>query len=94
MGSIEQNIVNQALRFGQEIPEKIRNKPRLLFGLDLYLNAYFDLRPEAKDGIIPWSSSIEYAKFYEFDFEDTETMIYMMHEMSSAYNIYLSKKGN
>lgn len=89
MGKIEKNIVRQSLRFDRSIPDKIVNSPKLNQGLQLYLEAFFELITERSVGMevgyIPRSVIIEYARFYEFDDEQTYCLLYIIQYMDREY---------
>jgi hypothetical protein len=95
--SIEQNILKQAIRFGQPIPERITQAPELRLGLRLYFNAFFDLDAERSHALaltpIPWRSIIAYAQAYEFDEEQTENLVFFIRSMDNANLERLQKKS-
>lgn len=65
----------QALRAGQQIPDKILNAPTVPLGCEIYITAFFDLDSERthKDGVtpIPWTSIAKYCEFNGFSWEQT-----------------------
>lgn len=89
MGPHEQTLSKQAMRAGQPIPARIANAPELHVGLELFINAFFDLDTERQCsfsiGPIPWSKIKEYALAYEFDSELTEELIYFVKQMDNAH---------
>jgi hypothetical protein len=95
--SIEQNILKQAIRFGQPIPERIINAPELRLGLRLYFNAFFDLDAERSHALaltpIPWTSIMHYARAYELDEEQTEDLVYFIRYMDNVNLDRLRKKN-
>lgn len=101
MGAVEKNLVKQAKRAGRPIPERIKNKPRLLTGLDIYLDAFFDLEHErpwiAGEVVIPlpisWTTMHTYAAAHGFIGEIYENFMFFMREMDSAYLQHLNKKA-
>jgi len=93
MGPIEQNIVDQCLRFKTPIPERIANKPELLKGLDIYLQAFLDLSSDRTNEVIAWSSIVTYAGYYGFDFEQTEDLIFFVRAMDEEYLKYVNRKN-
>lgn len=82
MGDIEQNLVKQAIRFGDRIPDRIANAPRLHLGLEIFIQAFYDLDSERSHGLGPtpisWSSIKGYALAYEFDDEMTDDLIFFV----------------
>lgn len=89
MAPIEQNIAKQAMRAGQPLPVRIANAPELLDGLQLYIQAFFDLDCERSHAwaptAIPWRSMAEYAKAFELDEEQTEDLFYFVKRMDSEH---------
>jgi hypothetical protein len=89
LGPIEQNIAKQAMRAGQPMPERIVNAPELQQGLQLYLQAFFDLDCERSHAMaptaIPWTSVQDYAKAFEFDEEQTEDLHFFIRRMDSEH---------
>lgn len=88
MGPHEQTIAKQAIRAGQPIPARIANAPELHVGLELFLNAFFDLDTERQAGFsigpIPWSKIREYAAAYRFDEDLTEDLFYFIKQLDNA----------
>ncbi len=97
MGKIEQNIAKQAIRSGQPLPDRIANAPELRLGLQLYLDAFFDLDSDRSHGFgpspIPWSSIKNYCEFYEFDFEQTEEAFFFIRRIDNAHLQRLDKNS-
>lgn len=96
LGPIEQNIAKQAMRSGAEMPERIANAPELKMGLQLYLNAFFDLDLERSHHLgitaISWSSIVNYSIACELDEDQREDLFYVIRKMDSAHLERLSKK--
>lgn len=88
MGEHEQTIAKQAIRAGQPIPTRIANAPELHIGLELFINAFFDLDTERQAGLsigpIPWSKIREYATAFEFDQELTDDLFYFVKQLDNA----------
>ncbi len=98
MGPIEQNIAKQAVRSGQPLPERIANAPELQTGLNLFLQAFFDLDAERTHALtltpIPWTSIKAYAEAYDFDDEQTEDLLYHVRRMDDEHLKRLAKKAS
>ena len=96
MGQIEQNIVNQAKRANAPIPDRIMNAPVLMQGLELYLNAFFELDSSRPVGLsllpIPWGAIVDYCAVYGIDNEQREDMLYFIRKMDNAHLDRLNKK--
>jgi len=86
------------MRAGAPLPERIANAPELLPGLQVYLQAFFDLDAERTHALsltpIPWTSIRAYADAYAFDEEQTEDLLYLVRKMDDAHLKRLSKKNN
>lgn len=90
MGHIEKNIVAQAKRFNEKIPDRILNKPTLFVSSRFFLDAFLDLdtdRPSSMGGLcpIPWSSIHRYAKAHELVGTDYEDFIFLVRRLDNAY---------
>lgn len=85
----EASIIKQARQNGKPLPARIANAPELLPGLQLYLQAFFDLDAERSHGFslsqIPWSKIKEYSKDLELDEEQTDDMLFFIRKMDSAH---------
>lgn len=85
MGPSEQNIARQAYMIGQPMPERIAKAPELNLGLEMYLQAFFDLDSERSHGMgltrIPWSSIADYAIAFEYDDEQTASLFHHIRSM-------------
>lgn len=100
MAGIEQNIVKQAKRFNEPIPDRIKNKPKLGLGLDLFIDAFWDLEHDRvwASGMsavplpLAWSALHNYALYHELAGEAYEDMLYFLREMDSAYISHIMKK--
>lgn len=89
MGKAEQSIARQAMRRGAPIPDRIANAPELQVGLQLYLQAFFDLDSERSHGnglsSIPWSAIKDYALAHDLDDEQTDDLFYFVKKMDKAH---------
>jgi len=78
------------------MPERIANAPELQNGLQVYLQAFFDLDAERTHALaltpIPWTSINGYSTAYKFDEEQTEDLLYHIRKMDNAHLSRLSKK--
>lgn len=84
------------MRSGEEMPERIANAPELQSGLQLYLQAFFDLDAERTHALaltpIPWTSINAYSIAYGLEEEQTEDLLYLIRKMDNAHLARLSKK--
>jgi hypothetical protein len=96
MGPIERNIAQQAMRAGEGMPDRIANAPDLEAGLDLFIQAFFDLDTERSHGFaltaIPYTSILNYARLHELDDETTQDMLFLIRRMDNAHLARLEKK--
>ena len=74
-------------RSGAPLPAVIENAPQLFRGLEVYLQAFFDLDSERNHGMgamaIPWSSIVKYAEFQRMDDDQTQDLLYFVRAMDS-----------
>jgi hypothetical protein len=77
-----------SIRSGQDIPERIQNAPQLMFGSDLYLKAFIDLY----SCDINWLNIISYAKFYQFDAETVDDLIFVLNRTNVEYTNFITSK--
>lgn len=98
IGASEQTIIRQALQAGQPIPSRIANAPNLIQGLEIYLQAFFDLDSERSHAMgptsIPWTSISEYAKAFEFDETQTEDLFFFIKKLDGENLKRIEKKQN
>ncbi|WZB35695.1 tail chaperonin [Enterobacteria phage FtMidnight] len=84
------------MRAGQALPDRIANAPELQIGLQLYLQAFFDLDSERSHSMgvtpIPWSSIATYARAFEFDEEQTEDLFYFIRKLDQEHTKKLAEK--
>lgn len=96
MAPSEQNIAKQCYAIGQPLPERIANAPVLVMGLELYLQAFFDLDSQRSHGMgltrIPWTAIRDYAVAFEFDERQTEDLFYYIKMMDAANLKQLDEK--
>lgn len=89
MAPIEQSIAKQAMRAGQPLPNRIANAPELRNGLQLFIQAFFDLDSERSHAwapvAIPWTSIMSYARAFDFDEEQTEDLFYLIKQMDAEH---------
>lgn len=79
MGPLERRIAQDAYRSGEPIPDRIQNAPVLQDGLELYLNAFFELDTERSHNMgatpIPFTSIVKYAELFDFDDRQTDSLL-------------------
>lgn len=96
LGPIEQNIARQAMQARLPLPDNIKNAPELELGLQLYLQAFFDLDSERSHAFslvrIPGSAIRSYAREFEFDDTQTELLTIYIQAMDNEHLKRLQKK--
>lgn len=84
------------MRAGQPLPDRIANAPELEPGLQLYLQAFFDLDSERTHAVgltpIPWTSIATYAQAFQFDEEQTEDLYFFVRKLDSEHLKKLAAK--
>ena len=90
---VEERIRRECRRFKEPLPEKLKNKPELIFGNALFLNAWFDLDVERqRPSRITRSMCFDYARDYEFDFEQTEDLWFHIQRMDAEFLPWWAKR--
>lgn len=78
------------------MPERIANAPELYLGLQLYLQAFFDLDSERSHSMgvtmIPWSAIKDYSTAYDFDEEQSESLLYLIRQIDIAHTKRIASK--
>lgn len=89
-------IVNQCMREGIPLPQRIENAPSLLPGLELYYIAFTDLMASRQTGFglgpIWWDTIQRYCDVHGIVGEQAEDMHYHIREMDTVYMKHHSKK--
>lgn len=97
LAPIEQNVARQAMQARQPLPTNIQNAPELELGLQLYLQAFFDLDSERSHAFslvrIPSSAVRNYAREFEFDTDQSSLLEYYITEMDNANLKRLNNKN-
>ena len=100
MGGIEKNLIAQAKRFKQPLPDRIANKPRLKSGMDLFMLAFLDLQHDrawlsgdvAQPLSITWRTICDYAEIYDITGNLLHEMLYFVRELDDAYIRHVNRK--
>lgn len=96
-GQTEKKILDNCVRFGQPIPDKIANAPELWLGLGLYYTGFQMLTTSRSSGMgigpISWVSISEYCLVNEIDGEARDDFIYLINAMDSAYLTHVNDKS-
>lgn len=97
----ERKILEDCYRSKLPLPKKILEAPELRMGLELFMDAFFELNTCRQVGLgmapIPWTSIKDYAEAYEFDADQTEDLFHhvrlMDHEFIRHHNKESAPKG-
>tara|TARA_B100001146_G_C15803218_1_gene273583 strand:- start:105 stop:527 length:423 start_codon:yes stop_codon:yes gene_type:complete len=92
---IEKSFREDNKRFGDELPDPIKNKPLLKPGLALYLNAWYELdgeRDRTSYQRIKRSDVFEYAHDYDFTFMQTLDLWFYVRKMDNEFFEWYKKK--
>lgn len=93
---MESQIIQQAVKHGLPLPEKIENAPSLRPGLELYYIGFMDLLASRQVGMgmgpIWWTTIQEYCEKKGLDLEQTEAMHHHISAMDNVYMKHSQKK--
>jgi hypothetical protein len=93
----EQSILRKCLHFKMPVPDRIRNAPELLPGLEMFYRAFHSLstcRPVGMGvGAIPWTAVHAYGTMQELDQLQFEALEYHIGRMDSAYLEWSHRKN-
>jgi hypothetical protein len=88
-GPVEEGVLRQVMALRAPIPKKFAEAPDIPLGLDMYLEAFWDLSScrSAGWGVgpIPWTAILDYAHAYGLDPEQTEDLVYYVRVLDKAY---------
>lgn len=96
-GHIEQQIIEQAVKSGQPIPNRIENAPSIWAGLELYYLGFLDLNSSRSFGMalgpISWVVIEQYCRLKGLDEDQTEAMHHHVAAMDKVYLEHMDKKS-
>jgi hypothetical protein len=96
LGAHERIIAQQAFRSGEPLPDRIANAPELRLGLQLYMQAFFDLDSSRSNSNeltpISWLNIKRYAVECEFDLEQEEALFYHIKLLDNEHLKRLAAK--
>lgn len=97
MSDNEEWIIEQAVRNGIPLPDKIANAPELLPGLEMYLTAFNRLSTCRQIGMglgpIPWTSIGVYADQEELDEYHRDELYYFIEKLDCAFLEWSAKQS-
>lgn len=77
------------MQANRALPDNIQNAPELDLGLQLYLQAFFDLDSERNNGMglarIPSSAVRAYAREFDFSEDQSDSLSFFVSEMDEAH---------
>lgn len=86
------------MKAGWSLPERIKNAPELLPGLEIYYMGFMDLMASRQIGMsigpIWWETIQKYCEALGLDGEQTEAMHYHIKEMDGVYLTHMQKKNS
>lgn len=81
----ERNLAKQLQRAGK-VSKAISNQPVLLPGLEIYLDAFFELNNErSQNGFIPTLKILEYSRIYGLADDTRDEMVTLIRQMDVAF---------
>lgn len=93
----ERKIIERCMRERLPLPDHIINAPELFIGLELYLDAFWDLNSTRTSGWglgpVPWSAINDFASTFELDEFQRDDLHYYVRVLDNAYIEHYSKKG-
>jgi hypothetical protein len=94
-GSTEEAIIKQAQDAGMPLPKAILNKPELLPGLDLFLDAFMALSScrylGMGEGPIPWTAIDRYCTVNEIEGSLREELFHHVRSLDGVYLKHTAK---
>lgn len=98
MGAVEGKLIEQMVRDGQPLPDKIANAPRLGRGLDLYYIAFQDLSSCRNVGMavgpIPWTAIKLYCDEHKIKGEQRDDVFFLVAALDEAYREHVQKDSD
>lgn len=90
-------IIEQCVRQGMPLPQRIQNAPELHLGLELYYLAFLDLTScrtagYGTEGPIPWTATRQWAEAHDLSGEQLEDLEYHIPRMDEVYLKFKAKK--
>lgn len=93
MSSKEEYLKKQAKMMRQPVPDRIKNKPKLGTGLQLYYDAFMELQNDRNEaGFIPWTVKTQYADRFKFSELQYENLNYFLNKLCGCYSEWLNKR--
>jgi hypothetical protein len=96
LGEIERNVVINAARRGGRLPPAVANPPRLLPGLEMYLDAFWSLNTcrTVDGGPIPWTAIetwLDRARIFALN--ERHSAHYILRSMDNEYLKWLAAEA-
>lgn len=94
---MESRILRECYAWKKKVPDKIKNAPDLLLGLEFYFRAFVDLTTCRSSGWspgpIPWTDIHGYAIMNGLDEEEADTLHHHISKMDNAYLTQIEQKN-
>lgn len=96
---MEKTILEQCIRQGRPIPDKIQNAPELELGLSLYYTGFYDLDSSRQiggmsPGSIPWTAIQMYCVANGIEGEQREDFFYHVMHLDKVCMKYSASKAD
>lgn len=92
-----EDIVKTCQQSGMPLPDFIKNQPELMFGLDIFVQAFWDLSTCRQMGMglgpIPWISIQEYCIMLQCSEDFTKDLHYHIRRIDQAYLNWASESN-
>lgn len=92
-GPHAEKVIRGCIARRKPIPELFDNAPELVFGLELYYEAFYELQAERVNGVIPRSSIVAYCKDEGLDREQFEDMATHFQTMQTVLSKFEHKRA-
>jgi hypothetical protein len=86
---VETAVLRDCKLSKRPLPDWLNNKPKLIIGGEIYLQAFWDLDADRQTGFsrgrIPWTSVAAYSRFHNFNEEQTARLLSLIPKLDAAY---------
>lgn len=87
-----EKIIEAAIETGNEIPERLLNRPVLSAGTLFYWHAFLELNTCRGEGCIPWTAIDRYAVRYDVNEELFEDLVDVIGVLDDAFLEHRAKE--
>lgn len=93
----EKAIIDECIRLGEQLPDRIANAPEIPEYMNLYFEAFFDLTTDRSfgmgEGPIPHSAIVQYCDRLNLNYDEEKDFVYFIRSMDNAYLEYREKQA-